>query len=261
MAKTLGGFTMIRNGDHLDYCYREAIKSMLAVCDQVVVSDCESDDGTRNVLDVWATIEPKLKIVDYKWTDPRADPSWYPKWINETRKHLDTDWATYMDADEVWHQNAYPHIRQFMAEDKVMMAYRYNFWRDAKSLIPVGECCGVHVIRLGPAALAFPSDYPTPESGEISSRAVWTTVPVMHYGFLRRREAFFKKARAVQRIWADSYDPRLELAETYEGNWMEDKRCSEWVDKLDTYKEKHPTVIIPWLRARGYPVSDDGTPL
>src|SRR5258707_14401644 len=101
--KTLGGFTMVRNGIALDYCFQEAIRSMLPICDQVVVSDCESTDDTRNVLEEMAKAEPKLKIVDYKWTDPRADAAWFPRWINDTRQRLETDYCTYTDADEVWH--------------------------------------------------------------------------------------------------------------------------------------------------------------
>lgn len=255
---------MIRNGISLDYCFEEAIKSMLPICEQVVISDCESTDGTREFLEEWAKNEPKLKVVTYPWTDPRGDHAWFPAWINATRANLTTDYVTYTDGDECWHTDAYPIIRQFMDEDKVMMAYRYNFWRDAKHLIPVGHCLGVNVIRLAPNKPEWhlPSDYPTPQSAEVSRRAVYCKAGVMHYGFLRKREHFFKKARAVARIFdGGTFDPRLENAEKFEGNWMLADGLSPWTDALDDFRGKHPQVIIQWLRDRGYPIGDDGTPL
>jgi glycosyltransferase involved in cell wall biosynthesis len=48
--KTLAGILCIRNGLKLDYCFREAGQSLLGVCDEVVICDSDSDDGTRQIM-------------------------------------------------------------------------------------------------------------------------------------------------------------------------------------------------------------------
>lgn len=250
---TLGGFLCIRNGLKLDYCFVEAIKSMLPVCDQIVVSESCSNDGTRQVLEQWKTHEPKLKIVDFPWPDPKGDPSFYPMWLNSARRELETEWALYLDADELLHEADYMRILDAAKQRRTILAYRYNFWGDAQSLIPIGECCGTEVIRIGPAHLDFPSDYPTPESETISRLAVpQKNIGIYHYGFLREREAFFRKAKAVQRIWANDYDPRLEAADKAGGNWMRNPVTVGWTDRLNRFDGTHPELIKPWLEKRGW---------
>lgn len=248
---SLGAFLCARNLISLDYCFVECIKSLLPICDEIVVSESASTDGTRQYLEGWARREPKLKIVDFQWPDPKGDPSFYPRWLNDARSHLRTLFACTLDMDECIHEKDYPLILDAVKQQKVLMCYRYNFWADAQHLIPVGVCCGVDVIRVGPQRMAFPSDYPTPESAEISALAEKSPVGVYHYGFLRKREAFFKKAKAVQRIWANDYDPRLEAADKAGGNWMRNKVVSEWVDCLDDFRGTHPETIKPWLQERG----------
>lgn len=231
--KTIGGFLAVRNGINLDYCFVEAINSMLPICDQIVVSESESTDGTRELLDDWAKREPKLKIVSYPWTDPVKDTSWWPSWLNHPRTHLTTDHAIYLDADEIFDPASYPRIRQAAEKGEALCCLRLNFWKDAQSLIPKGVCLGHEVIRIGPRHMFFPSDYSDPlgrdkEIVQIVKRD--HAVRVFHYGFLRKRDAFFRKARVVQKIWMGDYDPRLEQAEKEGGNWMANKCVSDWVN-------------------------------
>lgn len=249
---TLGGFLCARNLISLDYSFVEAIKSMLPICDQIVVSESASTDGTRQYLDGWARREPKLNIVDFAWPDPKGDPSFYPRWLNDARSHLETDYACTLDMDECFHEKDYDLILDAVKQQKVLMCYRYNFWSDAQHLIPVGVCCGVDVIRVGPRRMAFPSDYPTPESAEISALAVKSPVGVYHYGFLRERSAFFRKAKTVQKIWANDYDPRLEAADKAGGNWMQNPEVAPWVNELTLFTGSHPKSIHTWILDRGY---------
>lgn len=242
----------IRNGVRLDYCFVEAIRSMLPICDQIVVSESDSDDGTKEVLHSLSQQHSQIRIVAFPWPDPRGDTLFYPRWLNSARKHLDTDWACYLDADEVFHEKSYSLISKVVSQGKVAKCYRWNFWSDAQSLIPAGECCGVDVIRIGPRHLDFPSDYPTPESAEISALAQKVPISIMHYGFLRKRKAFFEKAKSVQRIWANGYDSRLEAADKDGGNWMKNPIVAPWINRLDKFKGTHPEIIHDWLQERGY---------
>lgn len=252
---SIGGFVCVRNAIALDYCVTEAIQSLLPICDQVCISESESTDGTREMLNVWASRESKLKIIDFPWTDPRGDITWYPTWINHARTGLTTDYGIYLDADEVLEPASYDRVRLAASRGESLICRRLNYWRDAQSLIPEGYCCGAEVIRAGPQRLFFPSDYADERATEIQNTAIRAhDVVFHHYGFLRHRDAFFRKARTVSRIWvgADQFDPRLQQAEREGGNWMANLCVSEWITKLKPYTGTHPHYIHSWLRERGY---------
>lgn len=252
--RTIGGFLAIRNNFDLDYCIEQAVKSLLPVCDQVAVLDIESSDGTWEFLQQWSLSEPKLKLARGQWTNPVRDSTWWPTVLNQAREHLDTDWAITLDADELLHENSYAIVEHAKEHGDTVMCYRWNFWRDQKHLIPKGCCCGTDVIRIGPRTAFFPSDYPDPRAEELMRIATWPLHPpnIMHYGFLRRRDAFFRKARVVQEIWAGSYDTRLEAAEKFDGPWGAMPGITGWEDKIVEYSGTHPKLIIPWLAERGY---------
>ena len=59
-SPTLSGYTTVYNCIHHNYPWRETIKSLLGFCDEVVVVDGGSDDGTWEELSAWAEGEDKL---------------------------------------------------------------------------------------------------------------------------------------------------------------------------------------------------------
>lgn len=249
---TLGGNVCIRNGFRLDYPFREAVKSLLPICDEVVICDCDSDDGTRGWIDAWASTEPKITVVNFPWTHPKGTNAWWPEFLNYARQHLSTDHHIQLDADEIIHEDDYPLIRQAAKCGDVLYCKRLNFWRDPNHLIPEGVCCGTKVLRIAPKDMPIPSDYPYEPANATQERAKESDIRIFHYGFLRHREAFFKKAREVQRIWCNSYDPRLEKAEQYEGHWAEMPGVTGWEDKLVNYDGSHPAAIKEWLAERNH---------
>lgn len=249
---TLGGNVCIRNGFALDYCWVEAVKSLLAICDEVVICDCDSEDATRQVINDWSAMETRINVVNFPWTDPKANTDWYPEWVNYSRQHLKTDWHIQLDADEVIHEDDHTKIKDAVANGRISFCKRLNFWRNPQNLIPEGVCCGTKVLRLAPTNMPIPSDYPYGPAEATMRHAVESDIRIFHYGFLRERSAFFRKAKEVQRIWANSYDPRLDAADKAGGNWMEHEGVVPWKDDLVPYNGTHPEIIKSWLRQRGH---------
>ncbi len=253
---TLAGIVCIRNGETLDYSWKEAGQSLLEVCDELVICDSDSTDGTRQLMDEWAAREHRITLANFPWTNPIATNEWWVDFLNYGRSHAKSENVFLLDADEILHEDSYDIVRKGADHGTAYFARRFNFWRDSQHLIPEGVCCGTKVLRGGPRDYWFPSDYPDPHGRDepIMKMAVESNVKIMHYGFLRKREAFFKKAREVQRIWAGSYDPRLASAEAYEGVWSTMPGVTGWEDKLVEFKGTHPELAKAWLRERGYDV-------
>lgn len=255
LKRGLSGYIPVRNGIRLDYCAQLVVESMLPVCDEVVVCDSDSDDGTREYFDALALVEPKIRVINYPWPDPVKDVWMLQKWNDFTRKQIGYDMQLSMDADEVIHPDSYPEIRRAVAERGCRWFRRLHFWKDAKHLLPDGQVCGRMVGRLGPTELMMPSDNAEAHPGgepELRKRAAYhPKLLIWHMGFLRKPEAFFEKSKVMQRAMMDAYDPKLAEAERTGQPWY---NLSNADLALETYNGTHPEIVRPWLLERGYEV-------
>lgn len=101
----VSGFTFVRNAVKFDYPVTEAIRSVLPLCDEFVVAAGNSDDATRQLIEA---IDPaKIKIIDTVWDDHLREGG--SVLAIETNKAMDaisndSDWAFYIQADEVVHE-------------------------------------------------------------------------------------------------------------------------------------------------------------
>lgn len=251
---TLGGAVCIRNGDLLDFCWREAVNSLLPVCDEVCLCvGTGNEDYTEDHARLWAAKEPKINLCMYPWPEPKGDSDFWVNWLNYAREHLRSDWHLQLDADEVLHEDSYEEIREFIQQKRKSAIFtRWNFWKDHRHLIPEGHCCGKHVIRLAPATLWMASDGYHEKGQDVVSICTATQCQIFHYGFIRRRDAFFNKERRLQGYFFNTYDERLERAEKHEGNWMEMPEVTGWEDQLVEYHGSHPQAAHEWLKSRGY---------
>ncbi len=110
----VSGFTFIRNARKFDYPVEEAIRSILPLCDEVVVAVGKSEDDTREMV---AALGPKIKIIDTIWDDNLREGG--RVLAEETNKAFaeissDSDWAFYIQGDEVIHEQYLPAIRTTM---------------------------------------------------------------------------------------------------------------------------------------------------
>lgn len=268
---TLDGLICIRNGLAFDYCFVEAIQSLLPVCDRVIVCDGESTDGTQELLREWLTREPKLVLCVYPWPHPVGDITFWTDWLNYAREHCAADRILQLDADEILGETAYQPIRDYTRfgvhpsgcplsqlstlnpQPPFTLCFdRLNFYKDTRQLIPSGVCLSNRVYRYGPQNVWLPSDGPDPRGAEWVGMGVQTSLPIFHYGYLRRPTAFFEKSRDLQKFFFNSYDPRLVEAEKEGREWMAKIQNVEWRDNLIPYDGPHPAIIQPWLKERGY---------
>ena len=60
------GFTFIRNAIKFDYPIVEAIKSILPLCDEIIVAVGDSEDDTMQLI---KSIDPKVKVIETVWDD------------------------------------------------------------------------------------------------------------------------------------------------------------------------------------------------
>lgn len=251
----LGGAVCIRNGNSLDYPWKQSVESLLPVCDEVVLCvGTGSTDDTDEQAHEWARRDSRVKLCFYDWPDPKGDVDFWVRWLNFAREHLRTDWHIQLDADEILHENSYGEIRKFVQGDPYRAGQftRWNFYSDHRHTIPNGHCLGKYVNRIAPASMWMPSDGAHPMGMELVSIACRIKAEIFHYGFLRKKDAYFKKSRLLHGYFFDTYDPRLVAAESFEGDWMTMDCMPEWTRSLDAFTGTHPERMKDWLKERGY---------
>jgi hypothetical protein len=70
-APRISGFTIVRNAIKLDFPVEASIRSILPVCDEVVVNVGKSEDET---LDLVRSIgDPRIRIVETEWDMSRRN--------------------------------------------------------------------------------------------------------------------------------------------------------------------------------------------
>jgi glycosyltransferase involved in cell wall biosynthesis len=106
----ISGFMIVKDVLKQGYPFVEAIVSALPVCDEILVSDGYSVDGTYEVLEKISHVNPKVKIYRYRWPD-KKDTSVLVDVTNELRKKCHFQYIFSIQANEVLHEKSVPFIR------------------------------------------------------------------------------------------------------------------------------------------------------
>lgn len=252
----LSGYIPVRNGISLDYAWREAALSLLNVCDELLLCDSDSTDGTTEALHQFAESAPRVRVINWPWENPVGDPGFFLRWLNYCRSQCSHPLQISVDADECLDSSdsCLDAIREAAASPNPRrLFHRINLWRDGNSIreIPEGHCVGRWVARMGETSAYMVSDYPECPPGCVRDGAVKDErLLIWHLGFLRRPEAFYAKARVCLTAWAGSTDSRLDKTES-EGKGQWDTEIS-WRHLLEPVQHPYPAMVRQWLAERGH---------
>jgi len=109
----ISGFTFIRNGVTLGYPFTASIRSLLPLCDEVIVNVPRSTDDTLKM--VREIRDPKIRVIESEWDD--AQRTGGLALSHHTNLALDQctgDWCVYIQGDEALHEDSIPAMRAAM---------------------------------------------------------------------------------------------------------------------------------------------------
>lgn len=211
LGSTLFAYCAIKH----DYCLAEAVASMKALSDEVVLLDAGSDDGTAELMQSFA--DGKTKVIclpNEEWTKQQGRNK-LSYFTNLAIASLSTDWNFNLQADEVLHENSFSFIREAI-EVPFAESYwskRIDLWADSKHFLDVPHSrkpVGTEIIRLAKTKYLSIDD----AQSIAAQPADWTyydKIHIYHMGFIRSKYVHTKKIRhMLEEIFLMGNDKNVE---------------------------------------------------
>jgi len=207
MPKTLGGSLFVRNAIKFGYCVIEALESLYALCDQVSILECGSDDGTKKLIQDWVASKPARAHIIANYDHPWAiGKEWSRLAIlaDIARSYLTTDWHFMLQADEVLHESSFPEIRRLIeCGPNGYFLRRLNLFRGPDTHVRIdlkgkGKPCGDVVCRLARTPYRVVGDAESIGVDHGVSDEHVDKLVIFHYGYVREGAKHIAKAIDMQ---------------------------------------------------------------
>ncbi|MGC6433140.1 MAG: glycosyltransferase family 2 protein [Crocinitomicaceae bacterium] len=241
----VSGFTFIRNAIKYDYPIVEAIQSILPLCDEVVVAVGNSEDETLALIQ---NIDPKIRVIETIWDDNLREGG--RTLALETDKAYaaiseDSDWAFYIQGDEVLHERYLPVIKEAMLaykDDQKVDGLLFNYKHFYGSYDYIGTSISwypdeIRIVRKRKDIYSY-RDAQGFRKGDDEKLSV-KRIPawMYHYGWVKPPEKMQLKQESFHKMWHDDAWMQENVKTVKEFDYTEN------IDALARFEESHPNVM------------------
>jgi hypothetical protein len=257
----VSGFSFIKNALKFDYPIIEAITSILPICDEFIVAVGKSDDDTLNYIK--SINSPKIKIIETIWDDSLREGG--RVLADETNKAFraiaaDSDWAFYIQGDEVIHEKYLDNIKAAMVKykddkavdglvfDHLNFYGSYDYIADSRHW----QKKEIRVVRNQKNIYSYKDAMSFRKDNDDKLNVAYVNACIYHYGWVKTPAAMQQKQLEFQKLWHDD-------------NWIKENvpQVDEFdfsnVDSVDLFKETHPKVMEQRLKRLTWKFSFDPT--
>jgi glycosyltransferase involved in cell wall biosynthesis len=238
----ISGFSFVRNGVEFDYPFLESITSLLPLCDELIIAVGRSDDDTRERIQSLGS--PKIRIIDTVWDETlRTGGQVLAQQTDIALRHATGDWAFYLQADEVLHENDLPIIREAMlryhADARVEgLLFHYNHFYGSYDYVGSSRQWyrrEIRVVRNGISVRSWGDAQGFRIDGR-KLRVKAVEASVYHYGWVKPPEVQMAKQRSFHRLWHPDEWIRQRLGESTSFDYAGGT-------KLEKFTGSHPAVM------------------
>lgn len=240
----VAGFTLIANAVRLDFPIREALHSILPLCDELVVNLGPSDDGTEALIRGMA--DPRIRVISGTW-DRQLGGAMLAV---ETQRALQTcraDWAIYIQADEVLHERDLSRLgealRRADRDPRVEgLLVEFTHFYGGPEWIGTGRAWYRREVRAVRTGIGVQSHEEAqgfrvgPGLRKIRARA--SGARYYHYGWARSLTALKHKRQADNALYYGGRPRRADL-----------DQALPWEVGVRPFAGTHPAVMEPWVTA------------
>lgn len=253
------GFTFIRNALTYDYPIVEAITSILPICDEFVVAVGNSSDETMALIQ---QIDPKkIKIIETTWDDSLREGG--RVLAVETDKAYaaisdDSDWAFYIQGDEVVHEQYLDTIYKEMQrwkDDKNVdgLLFHYEHFYGSYDYVGISSRWyknEIRIVRKNKEIYSYRDAQGFRKGDNEKLRVKPIEAYIYHYGWVKPPAAMQKKQEVFHKLWHDDswVDKHVAKVEEYDYSG---------IDALTLFAGTHPKVMQARIAQKNWAFTHD----
>jgi hypothetical protein len=243
----VSGFTIVRNAIKLDFPLEASVRSILPICDEVVVNVGRSEDDTLDL--VRSIADPRIRIIETDWDMTRRNTVLGFE-THRAMRACTHPWGVYIQADEVLHERGAAALSaaiqsadgdsrvegllvrylHFYGGFDTVATHRRWYRREVRAVrlspeLDIRPYQGAQGFRVGPSHRRI--------------RARLTEAEMFHYGWARPAQALREKRDLGRTMypWRNA-DVTLPLL--------------AWMPGLQRFKGTHPKSVQDWIDARKF---------
>lgn len=246
----ISGFTFCRNAIKYDYPIVESIQSILPIVDEFIVNVGNSEDETLKLIQ--SIGDPKIRIIESVWDESlKKDGLILSQQTNIALRQCTGDWAFYLQADEVVHEEDRPGLVWKMKEaltkpDILGLSFRYlHFYGDYYTIHPWFYRRAIRIIRnngnvesVGDAVgfcIKSTKEFLHPKDRR---RCLPSGARIFHYGYVKDPRVLVEKVRyQASRYHGDA------VPEEQARRLEKDRYEFDQYDILKEFRGDHPRVM------------------
>jgi hypothetical protein len=253
------GFSFVRNGTKFDYPFEEAIRSILPLCDAVIVAVGTSEDDTLARV---KAIDPKVKVIETVWNQTLREGG--KVLADETNKAFQAipkeyDWAFYIQGDELLHEQYVPVVKKAMednfANPKVEgLLFNYTHFFGSYDYVGLKHKWyrrEIRVIRNRKDVFSYRDAQGFRKSPNNKLRVKLIKAHIYHYGWVRKPEALQDKEKNKIKLyksdtWINQYFGK---SDKYEYEKMR--------EPLKKFEGTHPVLMRDRILSKNWTFTPD----
>ncbi|WP_041342572.1 glycosyl transferase [Runella slithyformis] len=253
------GFTFIRNALKFDFPIVEAITSILPICDEFVVAVGKSEDDTLALI---RQIDPaKIRIIETVWDESLHEGG--TVYARETDKAFraiaeKSDWAFYIQGDEVIHEKDLPTIQAAMQRwkddgdvDGLLFKYihfygSYDYVGDS----PQWYRHEIRIVKNNKNIYSYRDAQGFRKDNNQKLRVKPIEASVYHYGWVKDPRVMQEKHLHIHKYWYDD-EPEKHIKVSSEGFDYSQ------IDSLAKFTGTHPAIMNERLTHQNWQFSHD----
>jgi hypothetical protein len=240
------GFTFIKNAVQFDYPVVESIRSILPLCDEMIVAVGDSFDGTREL--ITSIHSEKIRIIDTVW-DPllREGGAVLADETNKAFRAItgNPDWCIYIQGDEVLPEKYHDTVRNGMMQwkddpevDGLLFKYKHFYGSfDYVATSSKWYRNEIRIIRHNPTIYSYrdAQGFRKEDDQKLKVRAL--NAYMYHYGWVRPPKTMMDKKRNFGHYWGgDNITEAFVKENSGEFDYSQ-------IDALEKFTDPYPEVM------------------
>ena len=243
----VNGFSFIKNAIKYDFPVVESIKSALPLCDKFYVAVGKSEDDTLNLIK--SIDKNKIVIIETEWEEHVSEGG--SVLALETDKAfralpVETDWAIYIQGDELFHEQDYETIRNAMKlyhNNNKVEGLLLNYLHFYGSYSYVAESYvwypkEIRVLRYNPAIYSYKDAQGFRKGDNQKLKVKQIEATIYHYGHVRPPKVMQAKFQNSSRFYHDEEW----IKKTFPKDSFD---YLEHVGELKRFQSEHPKLVQP----------------